>query len=256
MNENEKVDFGFEKINRGEKTHRVRDLFAGVANKYDVMNDLMSLGLHRHWKNELVSRIPPATNNGGHLLDVAGGTGDIAIRYIKHNQHHNAEARARATVIDLTEEMTIGGRHNADRAGIFTDIDFMVGNAESLPFPDKTFDAVTISFGLRNVTNKEKALSEMRRVLKPGGKFLCLEFSKVVLPVLDQVYEKYNFSILPLLGKYVARNEASYRYLAESIKLFYSQEELAKKMELGGFVKVGYDNLTGGVVAIHHGYAN
>ena len=254
MNEEEKVDFGFEKINRGEKTNRVRGLFAGVASKYDVMNDLMSLGLHRHWKNELVSRIPPATDNGGHLLDVAGGTGDIAIRYLNRN-HHGGKG-ARATVIDLTEEMTISGRQNADRAGIFTNIEFMVGNAEGLPFADKTFDAVTISFGLRNITNKEKALSEMRRVLKPGGKFLCLEFSKVVLPVLDQVYEKYNFSVLPLLGKYVARNESSYRYLAESIKLFYSQEELSKKMELGGFVKVGYDNLTGGVVAIHHGYAN
>ena len=248
MNNEEKVDFGFEKINRGEKTGRVRDLFAGVARKYDVMNDLMSLGLHRRWKDELVARMP----RHGYLLDVAGGTGDIAIRYLKNA---GPDGTTRATVIDLTAAMITAGRQNADRAGIFTNIDFVVGNAEVLPFADATFDIVTISFGLRNVTDKEKSLREMRRVLKPGGKFLCLEFSKVVLPLLDQLYEKYNFTMLPLLGKYVAGNEDSYRYLAESIKLFYSQEELVKKMELGGFKRIGYENLTGGVVAIHHGYA-
>ncbi|MDI9314087.1 MAG: class I SAM-dependent methyltransferase [Hydrotalea sp.] len=248
MNNDEKVDFGFEKIDRGEKTGRVRDLFAGVANKYDVMNDLMSLGLHRHWKDQFVARIP----NNSNLLDVAGGTGDIAIRYLKNAAPND---KRRATVLDLTAEMMTGGQQNADRAGLFGNIDFVVGNAEELPFADETFDAVTISFGLRNVTNKEKALREMRRVLKPGGKFLCLEFSKVVLPMLDQLYEKYNFTILPLLGKYVARNEDSYRYLAESIKLFYSQDELVEKMKLGGFERIGYENLTGGVVAIHHGYA-
>ncbi len=244
VNEEEKVDFGFEKIGQSEKTGRVRGLFGNVAKKYDLMNDVMSLGLHRLWKESLVSQIPKE----GHLLDVAGGTGDIAIRYLKHGGE-------RATVIDLTEEMVKRGRENADRRGLMRNLDFMVGNVENLPFADETFDVVTISFGLRNVTNKEKALKEMRRVLRPGGKFLCLEFSKVVVPGVDKIYEQYNFRILPLLGKYIANSESSYRYLAESIKMFYTQEELAEKMRLCGFEKVGYENLTGGVVAIHRGYA-
>ncbi|MGI9461496.1 MAG: class I SAM-dependent methyltransferase, partial [Alphaproteobacteria bacterium] len=227
-----------------EKTAKVRDLFGKVAKKYDLMNDVMSLGLHRLWKDELVAQIPKT----GHLLDVAGGTGDVALRYLRAGGN-------RATVLDITPAMLQRGRQNADSLAVFAAIDFVKGSAEKLPFPDGSFDAITIAFGLRNITNKETALREARRVLKTGGKFLCLEFAKINLQALDKIYQTYNFKILPLLGKYIADQESSYRYLAESIQLFDDQATLAKKIELGGFEKVGYQNLMAGVVAIHRGYA-
>ncbi|MCX8516069.1 MAG: bifunctional demethylmenaquinone methyltransferase/2-methoxy-6-polyprenyl-1,4-benzoquinol methylase UbiE [Alphaproteobacteria bacterium] len=241
---NSKVDFGFERIEANQKTARVKGLFGRVANNYDIMNDLMSLGLHRLWKDEMVKLIPKK----GCLLDVAGGTGDIAIRYLQSGGQ-------RVVVCDLTPDMLAAGQRQADRAGFFTAIEFVEGDAEQLPFADKSFDAVTIAFGLRNITNKEKSLSEMRRVLKPGGQFVCLEFSKVVVPGFDRLYQTYNFSLLPLLGKYVARQEDAYRYLAESIAVFYSQEELVQKMKLCGFEKIGYQNLMAGIVALHYGQA-
>lgn len=254
-----KVDFGFDNVAQTEKTQKVENLFQRVSGHYDLMNDLMSLGLHHIWKDILVAQLP----KNSWLLDVAGGTGDIAIRYLLANKNavtnnsvkiNNANDHySKATLVDLTSGMVARAKQNAEAKGIFHHLEFLVANAESLPMPANSFDIATIAFGLRNVTDRLKALKEIRRVLKPEGQFFCLEFSKVILPLWDKVAKLYNFSVLPFLGKWIVKDESAYRYLAESIERFPNQQQLVELMAAAGFKEISYDNLTGGIVAIHRG---
>ena len=239
----ESVDFGFRDVPRGDKARLVRGVFDSVAPRYDLMNDLMSFGVHRLWKAALVRALRPRP--GMALLDVAGGTGDIAVAA--------AAEGARAVVVDINEDMASAGRDRALDRGC-TDVGWAVADAEALPFPDMSQDAVTIAFGLRNVTGREKALSEMRRVLKPGGRFFCMEFSQVAAPALRAVYERYAFGVLPRLGALVAGDADAYRYLVESIARFPDRETLATSMRACGFGQVRWSILSGGVVALHRGW--
>lgn len=239
--------FGYRPVDPAEKTSLVRGVFAGVANRYDLMNDLMSGGIHRIWKNQFMDMIRPRP--GEHLLDVAGGTGDIAFRFLQR-----AGAGARVTVCDLTENMVRVGRDRAIDRGIATGLSFTVGNAESLPVRDRSVDVYTIAFGLRNVTRIDRALEEARRVLKPGGRFFCLEFSRVVIPGLDRLYDLYSFNVIPRMGQIVAKDRESYQYLVESIRQFPSQQDLAARMEAAGLARARWRNLTGGIAAIHSGW--
>jgi demethylmenaquinone methyltransferase/2-methoxy-6-polyprenyl-1,4-benzoquinol methylase len=247
----ENVDFGFRRVHETEKPALVRDVFGRVAPAYDLMNDLMSGGLHRLWKRALIDRLSPRP--GMRLLDVAGGTGDIAFRLLKASggSRNETAAASRVTVVDATEGMLRVGRQRATEQRLDARLEWLCGEAERLPLPDCAFDAYTISFGLRNVTRRDAALAEARRVLKPGGHFLCLEFSRVLLPLLDRLYETYSFRVLPFLGNLVAGDEEAYRYLAESIRRFPAQEKLAAEMRAAGFDLVEYRSLSGGIVAIH-----
>lgn len=238
------ADFGFRTVGADEKPGLVRGVFNSVAGRYDLMNDLMSGGIHRLWKSSLIDELRP--NADQHLLDVAGGTGDIAFRFLD-------AGGGRVTVCDLTESMVRVGRDRAIDTGRLSGVDWTVGDAQRLPVADASVDAYTIAFGLRNVTEIDTALAEARRVLKPGGLFLCLEFSRVVLPWLDRLYDTYSFRVLPALGRWVAHDEESYRYLAESIRRFPDQKSLAERMKRVGFGRVGYRNLSGGIAAIHRG---
>jgi len=247
--EAEPTHFGFSTVDAGEKTGRVRQIFQRVAGRYDLMNDLMSGGIHRLWKARFLDRLAPRA--GWRVLDVAGGTGDIALR-IKQRA-----PRASVLVCDLTPEMLVVGRDRAlDRGLPQTEggLRWVAGDAEALPLPDRSCDAYTIAFGLRNVARPAQALAEARRVLKPGGRFLCLEFSQVALPALARLYDLYSFSVLPWLGEAVAGDRASYRYLVESIRRFPSQAELAAMMGAAGLARVDYENLSGGIAAIHGGW--
>jgi len=237
--------FGYEEIPLAEKGARVRALFGRVARRYDLMNDLMSGGVHRLWKDAMIARLRPRA--GERILDVAGGTGDIALRIVRR------APEARVVVLDLTPEMLSVGRDRALDSGLFRQLSWVAGDAQSLPLPDRSVDAYTIAFGLRNVAEPERALAEARRVLKPGGRFYCLEFSTVVLPVLDRLYRLYSFEVLPRLGAVVARDRAGYQYLVESIRRFPAQEELAELMRQAGFRRVGWLNQSGGIAALHHG---
>ena len=241
-----KASFGFADIDPAEKSGRVRGVFTSVAARYDLMNDLMSAGVHRLWKAALIDRLRPRADM--HLLDVAGGTGDIAFRFL-------AAGGGRVSVLDLTESMVRVGRDRAIDRGLPGAIDWTVGDAQRLPLPDRSVDAYTIAFGLRNVTEIDTALAEARRVLRPGGHFLCLEFSHVVLPVLDQIYDAYSFRILPRLGEIVARDRDSYQYLVESIRRFPDQKTLEARMRKVGMAQVSHLNLSGGIAAIHSGWA-
>ncbi|MDD3443827.1 MAG: bifunctional demethylmenaquinone methyltransferase/2-methoxy-6-polyprenyl-1,4-benzoquinol methylase UbiE [Zavarzinia sp.] len=238
--------FGFETVPEDDKARRVRSVFDAVAKRYDVMNDLMSGGVHRIWKTAMIDWLSPGP--GTHLLDVAGGTGDIAFRFLD-----KAGAGAHVTVADINAEMIMVGRDRALDQGRL-DLDWTVGDAERLPFKDRSFDYVTIAFGIRNVTRIKHALADMRRVLKPGGRFMCLEFSKVVLPGIDKVYDEYSFRMIPRIGQMVAGNADAYRYLVESIRRFPDQETFASWLREAGFEQVKYRNLTGGVAAIHTGW--
>ena len=222
-------------------------MFRRVAARYDLMNDLMSGGIHRLWKEALLDWLAP--RRGMHLLDLAGGTGDIAMRFL-----HRLDGEGRVTLADINDAMLGVGRDRALDAGWLSEIDWLAADAMALPFADRSFDAVTIAFGIRNVTRIDRALAEARRVLRPGGRFLCLEFSKVVLPVLGQLYDTYSFNVVPLLGRYVARDEASYRYLVESIRKFPDQPSFAALMRGAGLEQVRYRNLSGGIAAIHSGW--
>ena len=235
--------FGFESVDETEKASRVRSVFDSVAPKYDVMNDLMSMGLHRAWKayTVLVADVRP----GQKVLDIAGGTGDLALAFAPQ-----VGADGCVVLTDINEAMLREGRNRLLDAGKV--LPTTVCDAEHLPFADAGFDLVTVAFGLRNMTHKAHALQEMNRVLKPGGKLLVLEFSKVAKP-LTKIYDWYSFKILPKLGKLVANDDASYRYLAESIRMHPNQDELKSLMLKGGFGHVDYHNLTGGVVALHVG---
>lgn len=238
----EVVDFGFREVRAEEKSRLVRGVFDSVATRYDIMNDLMSLGIHRAWKAEFVSWLAPRPDM--HLLDVAGGTGDIAFRFLEKGGN-------RVTVCDLTEEMVLVGRDRAVDRGILGGVDWVVGNAEALPFPDCSVDAYTIAFGLRNVTHIDKALAEARRVLRPGGRFMCLEFSHLVWTWAEPLYDRYSFSVLPVLGQMVAHDRESYEYLAESIRRFPPQDELVERIAAAGLEQAKYRNLSGGIAAIH-----
>jgi demethylmenaquinone methyltransferase / 2-methoxy-6-polyprenyl-1,4-benzoquinol methylase len=241
------ADFGFERVTVAEKPRLVRRVFESVSPRYDLMNDLMSGFIHRLWKAQLIERLNPRP--GQYLVDIAGGTGDIAMRFLDR-----AGAGARALVCDLTEAMVRIGRDRAIDRGRLDGLDWVVAAAEQLPLPDMTGDAVTIAFGLRNCADLDAALAEARRVLKPGGRFLCLEFSRVVIPLLAQAYDLYSFAVLPRLGQAVTGDGDAYRYLVESIRRFPGREELAGRMTAAGFERVTYRNLTGGIAALHSGW--
>jgi ubiquinone/menaquinone biosynthesis methyltransferase len=240
-----KTHFGFETIDASTKAQRVGEVFSSVARRYDLMNDVMSAGIHHVWKNRMLDILAPTL--GHHLLDVAGGTGDITFRYKK-------KTGGLVTVCDLNQAMLTEGKRRSVDMNMWQGIEWVCGNAESLPFPDQSFDYYTIAFGIRNVTHIDKALAEAYRVLKPGGKFVCLEFSKVTNPVLAKVYDLYSFKIIPHLGKLLANDSASYQYLVESIRQFPPQEKFAEMIRKAGFSQVQYENLTGGIVAIHSGW--
>ena len=235
--------FGFQSVEEAEKAKRVRGVFDSVAPKYDLMNDLMSMGLHRAWKAYTV--LVADIKEGYQVLDIAGGTGDLALAFAK-----KVGPTGRVVHTDINEAMLSTGRNRLIDAGVV--MPTVVCDAEMLPFPGASFDLVSVAFGLRNMTHKDLALAEMNRVLKPGGKLLVLEFSKVA-PPLTKAYDWYSFKVLPKLGKLVANDDASYRYLAESIRMHPGQEELKTMMHKGGFGHVDYHNLTGGLVALHVG---
>jgi demethylmenaquinone methyltransferase/2-methoxy-6-polyprenyl-1,4-benzoquinol methylase len=242
---NPQTHFGYEQVDSTAKQGRVKGVFDSVASNYDIMNDLMSAGMHRLWKDKFVNKVNVGAD--ATLLDVAGGTGDIAVRLHK-------KTGATVNVCDINEQMLRAGQDRQFDKGDTTPLRWLCGNAESLPLPDNSVDVYTIAFGLRNVTDIPKALKEAYRVLKVGGQFLCLEFSKVNEPLLAKIYEKYSFSIIPKIGEMVAKDRASYQYLVESIRMFPKQRELVKLMETAGFGRATYENLSMGVVAIHHGW--
>jgi len=239
------ADFGFERVPQGEKAGLVRRVFEAVAPRYDLMNDLMSGGIHRLWKAEMVRWLHP--RRGQLLLDVAGGTGDIAERFL-------AVEGTAAMVCDINEAMLAAGRDRALDRGRVGGIRWIGGDAEALPVADRAADAVSIAFGLRNVTRIDEALREMRRVLRPGGRFACLEFSHVSVPVLARLYDLYSFEVLPRLGAVVAGDRAAYQYLVESIRRFPKPDELAERMTEAGFERVSVRLFSGGIAALHTGW--
>jgi len=246
-NSNRTVDFGFEKVAWADKAKRVRSVFASVAGKYDVMNDLMSFGVHRLWKHFTLSLT--GLRPGQTALDVAGGTGDLALGMLRQ-----VGKEGRVALSDINPAMLEVGRDRLLDCGFVGNADCLVADAERLPFADNSFDCLTIGFGLRNVTDKAAALNSMHRVLKPGGQLLVLEFSTPVAPGLKPFYDAYSFNVLPVLGRFVARDAASYRYLAESIRMHPDQETLLGMLHAAGFEQARYHNLTGGIVALHRGY--
>jgi demethylmenaquinone methyltransferase / 2-methoxy-6-polyprenyl-1,4-benzoquinol methylase len=242
--------FGYRTVDLDAKQGMVDDVFRSVARRYDLMNDLMSGGLHRAWKDALVTAVnPPRNERPFSLLDVAGGTGDIAFRVIAAGG-----AGTRATVCDINAEMLAVGRERALERGLDEAVTFVEGNAEALPFPDKSFDAYTIAFGIRNVPRIEAALAEAFRVLRPGGRFLCLEFSTVDVPGLDALYDLYSFNVIPALGRSVAGDAEAYRYLVESIRRFPKPQAFTAMIASAGFRRAGAQPLTGGIVALHSGW--
>jgi len=248
--ESKTTTFGLRKVTEGERQGLVNQVFAAVAPRYDLMNDLMSGGLHRLWKDDLVAALnPPRAAQAFRLLDVAGGTGDVAIRFAKASSNN-----ATAIICDLSREMLDVGRDKLLKAGLAGRIACIEGNAEALPFPDKSFDAYTIAFGIRNVTHIDAALAEARRVLKFGGRFLCLEFSHCQVPLLDRLYDFHSFEVIPRLAKLAAGSAEPYRYLVESIRTFPDQERFAAMIREADFARVSYRNLTGGIAAIHSGW--
>jgi demethylmenaquinone methyltransferase/2-methoxy-6-polyprenyl-1,4-benzoquinol methylase len=242
--------FGYRTVDLDAKQGMVDDVFRSVARRYDLMNDLMSGGLHRAWKDALVTAVnPPRNERPFSLLDVAGGTGDIAFRVVAAGG-----AGTRATVCDINAEMLAVGRERAMERGLDEAVTFVEGNAEALQFPDKSFDAYTIAFGIRNVPRIEAALAEAYRVLRPGGRFLCLEFSTVDVPGLDALYDLYSFNVIPALGRSVAGDAEAYRYLVESIRRFPKPQVFAAMIAAAGFRRASVQPLTGGIVALHSGW--
>lgn len=246
------VSFGFREVGAAEKAGLVRGVFESVAPRYDIMNDLMSGGLHRLWKAALVDSLNPRP--GQRFIDVAGGTGDVAFRIHDRLRNRWPASPIDITVCDINAAMLEVGRDRAIDQNRLEGLTWTCGNAEALPMPDQSFDAYTIAFGIRNVTDRTKALREAFRVLKPGGRFLCLEFSKVVLPGLDWLYDRYSFHAIPAIGGLVAGDRESYRYLVESIRRFPGQRSFAAELTAAGFARVSHRNLTGGIVALHSGW--
>jgi demethylmenaquinone methyltransferase / 2-methoxy-6-polyprenyl-1,4-benzoquinol methylase len=242
--------FGFRTVDLAAKQGLVDDVFHSVARRYDLMNDLMSAGLHRAWKDVMVTALnPPRGDRPFALLDVAGGTGDISFRVIEAGG-----LGARATVCDINSDMLSVGRERAFERGLDHVVEFVDGNAEALPFPDKSFDAYTIAFGIRNVPRIEAALAEAARVLKVGGRFLCLEFSAVDIPGLDAVYDLYSFNVIPAIGRAVTGDAEAYRYLVESIRRFPRPGIFADMIGAAGLRRVSYRTMSGGIVALHSGW--
>ena len=239
--------FGYQNVDEADKARRVRGVFDSVARSYDLMNDLMSGGVHRLWKNAMVDVVNPRP--GEKLLDVAGGTGDIAFRLLRRQGE-----RPDVTVCDINPAMLEVGRDRAVDRGLLRGLTWATGDAEHLPFPDRSFDAYTIAFGLRNVTDIDQALRDAHRVLKPGGRFYCLEFSKVTSAPVGRVYDAYSERALPFFGKVIARDADSYQYLHESIRRFPPQRELAARMRAAGFENVSWRDMSLGVVALHQGW--
>jgi demethylmenaquinone methyltransferase/2-methoxy-6-polyprenyl-1,4-benzoquinol methylase len=241
--------FGDRQVPLEDKQGLVDEVFHSVARRYDLMNDLMSLGLHRAWKEALVAAVDPPKNRPFALLDIAGGTGDIAFRTIARGG-----PQMRATVCDINADMLDVGRERAAARSLGAAITFAEANAEALPFADKSFDAVTIAFGIRNVPRIEQALAEAYRVLKIGGKFACLEFSAVDVPGLDRLYDFYSFNVIPALGRAVTGDAESYRYLVESIRRFPRPQAFAAMLRAAGFARVAFRSMSGGIVALHSGW--
>lgn len=239
------ADFGFRTVPRAEKKSMVRDVFASVAPRYDLMNDLMSLGVHRAWKRVFLTALGPRP--GLSLLDLAGGTGDISFGWLKLGG-------GKVWLSDINPAMLAVGRDRALERGLIGDLSILVADAERLPIPDCSVDRVSMAFGLRNCTDKAAVLAEARRVLKPGGRFLCLEFSRLKIAALEPIYDRWSFSVLPKLGRMVAGDGDSYQYLAESIRTFPNQETLAGMMREAGLARVSFRNLSGGIAAIHEGW--
>lgn len=238
--------FGFRDVPEEEKASLVHGVFTRVASRYDLMNDLMSAGIHRLWKDAMMDWLAPRP--GQHLLDVAGGTGDIAFRFLRR------APRTRATVVDMTESMLVEGRRRAEADQLGERLDWVVGDAMALPFADNSFDRYTISFGIRNVTRIEDALAEAYRVLRPGGRLMVLEFSQLPVPGLQWLYDLYSFNIIPAMGQVVTGDRDSYQYLVESIRRFPDQDSFAGMIRAAGFEQVKYRNLTMGVAALHSGW--
>ncbi|MGL2348714.1 bifunctional demethylmenaquinone methyltransferase/2-methoxy-6-polyprenyl-1,4-benzoquinol methylase UbiE [Helicobacter pylori] len=241
--------FGFTKVNEMQKQSMVNDVFHSVATNYDKMNDIMSLGLHRMWKNSMVAWLSPPAISGWKILDVAGGTGDIAFRILNASRK-----QVHATVLDINNSMLNIGKERAHKNGLAPFIDFVEANAEDLPFENQSFDAYTIAFGIRNVPHIDKALKQALRVLKPGGRFLCLEFSNVEMPFLDKIYDLWSFYAIPQLGQLITGDGDAYRYLVESIRKFPKQDDFAHMISRAGFSRVSYRNLTGAIAALHSGW--
>ncbi|KAF1409932.1 2-methoxy-6-polyprenyl-1,4-benzoquinol methylase, mitochondrial, partial [Spheniscus humboldti] len=277
----QETHFGFQTVTEAERREKIYQVFESVAKKYDIMNDSMTLGIHRVWKDILMHKMNPSP--GTLLLDVAGGTGDIAFRFInyvrsvrerqlqrklKHHQNLSWQeisesyqedkfkslGDSQVVVCDINKEMLKVGKQKAQHLGYSEGLSWVLGNAEELPFDDDKFDVYTIAFGIRNVTRIDLALQEAYRVLKPGGRFLCLEFSHVSNPLLSRLYDLYSFQVIPVLGEVIAGDWKSYQYLVESIRRFPPQEELKAMIEDAGFLKVDYQNLNLGIVAIHSGF--
>jgi demethylmenaquinone methyltransferase/2-methoxy-6-polyprenyl-1,4-benzoquinol methylase len=245
-NDHKTTHFGYQSIPVEEKVEKVGAVFRSVAKKYDIMNDLMSLGMHRLWKRHTIDQ--SGVRAGHVVLDLAGGTGDLAALFAKR-----VGSEGKIVLSDINPDMLEEGRRRLIDKGIITNVEYVLANAESIPFPDNYFDCITIAFGLRNVTDKDRALKEMFRVVKPGGRALILEFSAVKEGLLKKAYDAYSFHVIPKMGKLVTNDEASYQYLIESIRMHPDQETLKKMMLAAGFQKVSYENLTAGVVALHIG---
>jgi demethylmenaquinone methyltransferase/2-methoxy-6-polyprenyl-1,4-benzoquinol methylase len=247
MTESDKTThFGFETVREEDKAGRVQGVFSSVASKYDIMNDVMSGGVHRIWKDAMMDWLAPRP--GQRLLDVAGGTGDISFRFLKR------AGSGHSTVLDITESMLVEGRKRAEAESMHDQLDWVVGDAMALPFPDNTFDVYTISFGIRNVTRPQDALNEAYRVLRPGGRLMVLEFSQLPNPMMQKAYDTYSFNVIPRMGQIVAGDRDSYQYLVESIRNFPDQETFLGMVRAAGFDNAKYRNLTLGVAALHSGW--
>ena len=238
--------FGNREVPEADKAGLVQGVFSSVAARYDLMNDVMSVGIHRIWKDAMMDWLAPRA--GQRLLDVAGGTGDIAFRFLKR------AGAAEAVVCDMTEAMLVEGRKRAEARRLADRLDWVAGDAMALPFPDRSFDVYTISFGIRNVTRPAEALAEAFRVLRPGGRLMVLEFSRIPVAGLQWLYDRYSFNVIPALGQAIARDRDSYQYLVESIRRFPDQESFAAMIRAAGFDQVGWRNLTMGVAALHSGW--
>jgi len=246
MNDDNTTHFGYETVNKSDKARKVADVFHSVAAKYDLMNDLMSGGVHRLWKRFTIEM--SAVRAKQKVLDIAGGTGDLSYQFSRL-----VGPEGQVVLADINDSMLAVGRDKLTDRGVAGNIHYCQADAQFLPFPDNTFDCITIAFGLRNVTDKDLALSSMLRVLKPGGRLLVLEFSKPKNPLMEKLYDQYSFKILPLMGKVIADDADSYRYLAESIRMHPDQETLKAMMQTAGFERCQYHNMTNGVVALHIG---
>ncbi|XP_047538269.1 2-methoxy-6-polyprenyl-1,4-benzoquinol methylase, mitochondrial [Vanessa atalanta] len=257
--EKRKTHFGFETVDEDEKTKKVHQVFETVADKYDTMNDMMSFGVHRVWKDIFMMRFAPTP--GTKLLDMAGGTGDITFRYInylRNRANSDTEKRSSVTVSDINQSMLNVGKVRAEKQGYLknspVDVDWLCADAEQLPLPDECYNAYTIAFGIRNCTHIDKVLEEAYRVLQPGGRFMCLEFSQLPNSTMQWLYDQYSFQMIPVMGQLVAGQWKPYQYLVESIRQFPDQEKFKLMIEEAGFRQVTYENLTFGVCAIHSGF--